>query len=164
MMTLMKGADSVELKLTIPAPDHRATIGGLKIDALDAQIRQVFFLDTPDQRLSSSGVILRARRVQGKRGDSTVKLRPVVPSELPGALAQDARLRRRSRRDARRVRLLCVAEEPRRQRGWRGTRHGQPTDSQTVLEGPARVLPDARTGRHCPGRSTRRWGRSSCSR
>src|SRR5688572_21218806 len=86
MMTLMKGADSVELKLTIPAPDHRATVDGLKIDPLDAQIRQVFFLDTPDQRLSSSGVILRARRVQGKRGDSTVKLRPVVPSELPGAL------------------------------------------------------------------------------
>ena len=86
MMALMKGADSVELKLTVPATDHRAIIGGLKIDALDAQIRQVFFLDTPDQRLSSGGLILRARRVQGKRGDSTVKLRPVVPSELPGAL------------------------------------------------------------------------------
>ena len=86
MMVLMKGADSVELKLTVESSAQRATVDGLKIDPLDAQIRQVFFLDTPDQRLNNAGVILRTRRVQGKRGDSTVKLRPVVPSELPGAL------------------------------------------------------------------------------
>jgi hypothetical protein len=86
LMGLMKGADSVELKLTVAASSQRATVGSLKIDPLDAQIRQVFFLDTPDQTLSSAGVILRTRRVQGKRGDSTVKLRPVVPSELPAAL------------------------------------------------------------------------------
>jgi len=86
MLALMKSADSVELKLTVAASAQRATVDGLKIDPLDAQIRQVFFLDTPDQRLNAAGVILRTRRVRGKRGDSTVKLRPVVPSELPGAL------------------------------------------------------------------------------
>ena len=79
----MKGSDSVELKLTIPASDHRATINALGMDLLEAQIRQVFFLDTPDLQLYQHGVVPRARRVQGKGDDSVVKLRPVVPSELP---------------------------------------------------------------------------------
>ena len=50
--------------------------------ALDAQIRQVFFFDTPDLTLDAAGVVVRARRIQGKGSDSVVKLRPVVPSEL----------------------------------------------------------------------------------
>jgi hypothetical protein len=83
MLGLMKGADSVELKATIPASDQRSTIAGLGMDALDAQIRQVFFFDTPDLALYQAGVVARARRVQGRAGDSVVKLRPVVPDELP---------------------------------------------------------------------------------
>jgi hypothetical protein len=86
LLTLMKGADSVELKLTIDVAAHQATIAALGIDPLDAKVRQVFFLDTPDQRLRAAGVIVRARRIQGKRGDTTVKVRPVVPAELPPAL------------------------------------------------------------------------------
>ena len=43
----------------------------------------MFVFDTPDPRLNKSGVVVRARRVQG-RGDVTViKLRPIVPGELP---------------------------------------------------------------------------------
>jgi hypothetical protein len=53
------------------------------MDALDAQIRQVFFFDTPDLVLNQQGVVVRARRVQGRTGDTVVKLRPVVPEELP---------------------------------------------------------------------------------
>jgi hypothetical protein len=53
---------------------------------LDAQVRQVFFFDTPDLALNASGVVVRARRVQKKGDDSVVKLRPVVPSELPARL------------------------------------------------------------------------------
>ena len=49
------------------------------MDPLDAQIRQVFFFDTPDLALNQAGVVVRARRVQGKGDDSVVKLRPVVP-------------------------------------------------------------------------------------
>jgi hypothetical protein len=49
--------------------------------SLDAQIRQVFFFDTPDLSLSRAGVAVRARRVQGK-GDDAVKLRPVLPDQL----------------------------------------------------------------------------------
>ena len=79
----MKGADSVELKLTIPESAQRSTIEALGMDPLDAQVRLVFFFDTPDLALERAGVVVRARRVAGKGDDSVVKLRPVVPSELP---------------------------------------------------------------------------------
>ena len=84
MVELMKDADSVELKLTVPEQDQRATIAALGIDPLDSQIRQVFFFDTPDLTLDKHGVVVRGRRVQKKGDDSVVKLRPIVPSELPG--------------------------------------------------------------------------------
>ena len=86
MMELLRGADTVELKLSIPAEHHRSTVVALGMDVMDAQIRQVFFFDTPDLDLDRAGVVVRARRVQGKVGDSVVKLRPVVPSELPKSL------------------------------------------------------------------------------
>ena len=84
VMELIKDSDTVELKLTVPESEHRSTIDALDMDALDAQIRQVFFFDTPDLTLNANGVVVRARRVQKKGDDSVVKLRPVVPSMLPG--------------------------------------------------------------------------------
>jgi hypothetical protein len=86
LLDTLKGADSVELKLTVPEPHQRTTTGALELDPLDAQIRQVFFFDTPDLALDAHGVVARARRIQGKGGDSIVKLRPVVPSELSADL------------------------------------------------------------------------------
>jgi len=88
VLPLIEGADSVELKLTVPADAHRAAIDGLGLDPLEAQIRQVFFLDTPDLALFAGGVVVRARRVQGKGDDSVVKLRPVIPAELPRKLRE----------------------------------------------------------------------------
>ncbi len=86
MMGLLKSADSVEMKLSVPEEQQMSTIRALGMDAMGAQIRQVFFFDTPDLALDRAGVVVRARRVQGKGGDSVVKLRPVVPSELPKSL------------------------------------------------------------------------------
>jgi hypothetical protein len=86
MFGLIKDADSVELKLTVPEADHRSTVSALGMDPLDAEIRQVFFFDTPDLALDKHGVVVRARRVQRKGDDSVVKLRPVVPNELPEKL------------------------------------------------------------------------------
>ena len=80
---LLEGADSVELKLTVPGADHRRVVEALEIDALDAEIRQVAFVDTPDLRLSDAGLVLRARRTQRKPGDLTVKLRPMLPADAP---------------------------------------------------------------------------------
>jgi hypothetical protein len=82
----IKDADSVELKLTVPEPHQRSTVTALELDPLEAQIRQVFFFDTPRLTLDAKGVVVRARRIQGKGGDSIVKLRPVTPSELPADL------------------------------------------------------------------------------
>ena len=88
LMGLVKGSDSVELKLTVPEEHHRSTITGLGMDPLQAQIRQVFFFDTPDLALNQQGVVVRARRVQGRGDDTVVKLRPVVPDELADEFRQ----------------------------------------------------------------------------
>ena len=93
MLDLLKGSDSVELKLTVPEHDQRSAVVALGMDPLEAQIRQVFFFDTPDLALDKLGVVVRARRIQGKGDDSVVKLRPVVPSELPDELRAAAGFR-----------------------------------------------------------------------
>jgi hypothetical protein len=86
LLGLIKGADSVELKLTVPEENQRSTIRALGLDPLQAEIRQVFFFDTPELALDQAGLVVRARRSQKKGDDSVVKLRPVVPSELPKAI------------------------------------------------------------------------------
>lgn len=82
LMDLIRDADSVELKLTLHESARASTGAALGVDALDAQIRQVFFFDTPDLALNAAGVVVRARRRQGEEGDTVVKLRPVVPNEV----------------------------------------------------------------------------------
>jgi hypothetical protein len=83
LLSLARESDSVELKLTVSEEHHRSTVASLGMDPLEAQIRQVFFFDTRDLALDEQGVVVRARRIQGKGDDSVVKLRPVVPHELP---------------------------------------------------------------------------------
>jgi hypothetical protein len=92
LLELVGSSDSVELKVTLPANNHRATVRALGLDPLTAQIRQIFFFDTPDLRLNQAGLAVRARRVQGRSGDSVVKLRPVVPGELPDDVRHSASL------------------------------------------------------------------------
>src|SRR5262245_5187632 len=82
LVDVVKGSDSVELKLTVPEEHHRSTVAHLGMDPLQAQIRQVYFFDTPDLALNKQGVVVRARRVQGRGDDTVVKLRPVVPDQL----------------------------------------------------------------------------------
>jgi hypothetical protein len=82
----------VELKLTVPASEQRATVSALDLDPLDAQIRQVFFFDTPDLALDAAGVVARVRRIQGKGGDAVVKLRPVDPDAVPRDLRESPNL------------------------------------------------------------------------
>ena len=75
LIALMKGADSVELKATVPAADQRSAVDALGLDPIEAQIRQVFFFDTPELALDAKGLVVRARRVQG--GTAT----PVLTTE-----------------------------------------------------------------------------------
>jgi hypothetical protein len=86
IVEVLGDSDSVELKLTVPEPDQRSTAAALGLDPLQAEIRQVFFFDTPDLALNAGGLVVRVRRAQKKGDDSVVKLRPVVPAELPARL------------------------------------------------------------------------------
>jgi hypothetical protein len=90
LLSLMQDSDSVELKVTVPDSALRSTAMALGIDPLDAQIRLVTFFDTPDLALNKAGVVVRARRIQGKGEDSIIKLRPVVPAELPAEMRRSA--------------------------------------------------------------------------
>jgi hypothetical protein len=83
LVGLLNDVDTAELKVTVPEPAHRWTARALGLDPLQAQIRQVFFFDTPELALDAEGVVVRARRDQKKGDDTVVKLRPVVPSALP---------------------------------------------------------------------------------
>ncbi|HWC30603.1 MAG TPA: adenylate cyclase [Dehalococcoidia bacterium] len=131
LMALMRGSDSVELKLTVPEVQQRSTIASLGIDPLEAQIRQVFFLDTPDLRLNAAGLVVRLRRVQGKRADSVVKLRPVIPTELPDDLRRSPDFRVEV--DAMPGGFVCSAS-------MKGV-----TENQQVLDTVAGIVPARRT-------------------
>jgi hypothetical protein len=50
LMSLVRGSDTVELELTIPASQQRDAIRALGLDALDAQIRQVCSSTRPTLR------------------------------------------------------------------------------------------------------------------
>lgn len=88
LLKLTGASDSVELKLTVPDNAYASTANALGMDPLEAQIRQVFFFDTPELTLNHAGLVVRARRTQGANDDSTVKLRPVDPSNLPKKLRE----------------------------------------------------------------------------
>ena len=85
MLDLLDHTDSVELKMSVPDADRRSAVAALDLDPLAADMVQVWFFDTPDLTLDAGGVIVRARRTR-TRDDATVKLRPVVPDELPQKL------------------------------------------------------------------------------
>jgi hypothetical protein len=89
VLGLMRGADSVELKLTVPDEQRYGSVDALGIDPLDARVRQVFFFDTSDLALDRSGMVVRARRIQDAAADSVVKLRPVVPDEVPAKVRRE---------------------------------------------------------------------------
>jgi hypothetical protein len=86
MFGLIKQAKTVEIKVTVPEGSYRSTAKALGLDPLDSQVRQVVFFDTPDLALNKAGVVVRARRSQGSPDDTVVKLRPVVPADLPPKL------------------------------------------------------------------------------
>ena len=48
MLEIVRGSDSIELKLTVPEGVYRSGARALGVDPLEGQIRQVYFFDTPD--------------------------------------------------------------------------------------------------------------------
>ena len=82
LLDVIRGSDSVELKLTLPEDGRARVAAALGIDPLLAQVRQVFFFDTPELALNEAGVVVRARRRQNEKGDTVIKIRPVEPADL----------------------------------------------------------------------------------
>lgn len=92
-LSLMRTSDTVELKLTVAEEQQRSTAIALGMDPLEGQLRLVAFFDTPDLALDRHGLVVRARRIQGKGDDSVVKLRPIDPGELPAKLRRSENFR-----------------------------------------------------------------------
>lgn len=88
VLELLKGATSIELKLMVPDA-QRSLIRRLGFDPVEAQPRQVYFFDTPDLALNKAGVIVRARRSPGDKGDTVIKLRPIDPVAINAELRHD---------------------------------------------------------------------------
>ena len=147
LLALADDADSVELKLTVPEADQRSAVTALGMDPLDAQIRQVFFFDTPDLALYEAGVVARARRVQKRGDDSVVKLRPVVPSELPDEVRRSPNMVVEV--DAMPGGFVCSASLKRSMGpdGRESLHDGRAQAAQAVLQGAARILRRARARR-----------------
>ena len=158
LLALVEGADSVELKLTVPESDHRSTVAALGMDALDAQIRQVFFFDTPDLTLLSSGVVARAR-VQGRavtrssscgrssRASCQGEARPrglgVEVDAMPGgyvALPREGKGRER-RREGRGGRYACYPQTVSKEQRAFFARHAPDGSSWTCSRSSADLRP-----------------------
>lgn len=90
ILELLKGANSLELKLSVPLVSQRATIKAIGLDPVEAQPRQAFFFDTPDLALNRAGLVVRVRRSQGGTGDTVIKLRPVDPNTIDTELRRSA--------------------------------------------------------------------------
>jgi hypothetical protein len=79
---MMDGIDAVEVKVTI-RPDQELRAGrALELNEDTADVRVIYFYDTPTLDLFDAGVALRARLVKGDDDDSTVKFRPVDAAKI----------------------------------------------------------------------------------
>ncbi len=150
LLALLEGADSVELKLTVPEVDQRSTAVAALADGSAGGS------DPPGVLLRHAGPdAQRARRRRscparaGRR--ATTRSSSCARSSRPscrGRVRRSPSLRRRGRRDARRLRLLGLDEGDARHDRRPGGDGRRATVSQAVLEGAARVLRRARARGH----------------
>jgi hypothetical protein len=73
---------AVEIKISARVEDEEKVLAALKKSGEQPEQRTVYFFDTPALDLFDAGMVLRARKIKGDEDDSTVKLRPVVPSSI----------------------------------------------------------------------------------
>ena len=76
------GADDIEIKATVPHHQIKHTLKRFGLVESNDEERYIYFFDTPKLDLLNAGIITRARRVVGYAHDSTVKFRPVNPSDV----------------------------------------------------------------------------------
>lgn len=76
------GVDAIEIKVTIPDGQIEETLQRFDLTVDNDEERYIYFFDTPGLDLFKAGMIARARRIVGGEHDSTVKFRPVIPTEI----------------------------------------------------------------------------------
>jgi hypothetical protein len=69
--------DAVEIKLTIRPDQELLAERAMQVNEDNAEVRLIYFYDTPGLDLFKAGVVLRARLLKGDDDDSTVKFRAV---------------------------------------------------------------------------------------
>jgi hypothetical protein len=69
--------DAVEIKVTIRPDQELRAERAMQVNEDTADIRVIYFFDTPQLDLFEAGVALRARLLKGDADNSTVKFRPV---------------------------------------------------------------------------------------
>jgi hypothetical protein len=74
--------DAVEIKITIRPDQELRAERAMEVNEDTAEVRVLYFHDTPDLHLFNAGVALRARLVKGDADDSTVKFRPVEAARI----------------------------------------------------------------------------------
>jgi hypothetical protein len=77
------GVSAVEIKMTVHTDQEMYAVRALDLDFDAAEVRELYFFDTPELALFEQGLILRARLIQDDDDDSTVKIRPVDPTAIP---------------------------------------------------------------------------------
>lgn len=77
------GTDAVEIKITVRPEQELRAERALQVNEDTADVRVIYFFDTPDLDLFESGVALRARLIKGDDDNSTAKFRPADPARIP---------------------------------------------------------------------------------
>lgn len=75
----LTGMDAVEIKVTIRPDQELRAERALQVNEDTADIRLIYFYDTPSLDLFEAGIALRARLIKGDEDNSTVKFRSTSP-------------------------------------------------------------------------------------
>ena len=158
----MAAVDAVEIKLTIRPDQELRRRAGMEVDEDTAEVRLIYFYDTPDLDLFEAGVVLRARLVRGDADDSTVKFRPVEAASIAERLAErlkgfklEADWVGDDRSAPRRLRYRSSATRSTRSRREAGHR-------QVVLQGPGALPQRASTKGRSISANCASWARFEC--
>jgi hypothetical protein len=73
----------LEFKVTVLPSEEPKVQAELDSTGVEPVQRKVYFYDTPELALFGKDLVLRARVTEGDDDDSTVKLRPLLPPEIP---------------------------------------------------------------------------------
>jgi hypothetical protein len=83
----------LEFKVTVLPAEEPNVHAELERTGAEPVGRKVYFYDTPELALFENDLVLRARVTDGDDDDSTVKLRPLLPPDIPGDWGATAKVR-----------------------------------------------------------------------